>query len=191
MSVHHHITLQKLIKTRRSIFPDSYTQQEITPETLLRILECANTAPSHKLTQPWRFTVFRNKGLVRLADKLGSLYRENTPADRFLQKKYEATRNKVLQSGTVIAINIHYSGEIPEWEELAAVACAVQNLWLAAAAEGIGGYWSSPGTIKQMDKFLELSDNEACLGFFYMGYHDEPRHEANRTPVSDKIRWED
>ena len=186
-----HIHLQELIKQRRSIFPDSYLEQELSKETLLRILECANTAPTHKLTQPWRFTVFRGKGLAQLADKLASLYQQHTPADRFLQKKYDATKRKVLRSAAVIAINIHYSGEVPEWEELAATACAVQNLWLAASAEGVGGYWSSPGTIKHMHDFLGLSAHEACLGFFYMGYHNEAPRQANRAPVAETIRWEE
>lgn len=191
MTAHDSNSLQELIKNRRSIFPDSYTDRELSKETLLQLLECANTAPTHKLTQPWRFTVFRGDALIRLADKLASLYQENTPAALFLQKKYEATRRNVLRSAAVIAINIHYSGEVPKWEELAATACAVQNLWLAASAEGIGGYWSSPGSIKHMADFLALADGEECLGFFYMGYHAEPQRGANRTPVAEKIRWEE
>lgn len=191
MATHDSNALQHLIKHRRSIFPDSYTDRELSKDTLLRLLECANAAPTHKLTQPWRFTVFRGDALRRLADKLASLYQEHTPAERFLQKKHDATRRKVLRSGAVIVINIHYSGEIPQWEELAATACAVQNLWLAAAAEGIGAYWSSPGTIKHLGDFLGLGEDEACLGFFYMGYHEEPPREANRTPIAEKIQWEE
>ncbi len=183
--------MQHIIKNRRSIFPASYIDKEISKETLISLLDCANAAPTHKLTQPWRFSVFRGKGLQRLADKFAELYQENTPEALFLQKKYDITREKVLQSAAVIAINIHYSGDVPEWEELAATACAVQNLWLAASAAGIGGYWSSPGTISQLGDFLGLADNEKCVGFFYMGYHDEPDRDANRGPVADKIRWEE
>jgi|SRR5690606_3018193 len=191
MTTDKHNPLQELITNRRSIFPDRYTGREVSKETLIRLLECANTAPTHKLTQPWRFTVFRGEGRARLADKLASLYRENTAPEQFLPKKYEATRKKVLQSAAVIAIQIRYSGAVPQWEELAATACAVQNLWLAASAEGIGGYWSSPGAIKHMGGFLGLAEGEECLGFFYLGYHEEPPRDANRTPVADKITWEE
>lgn len=184
-------TIQYLINHRRSIFPSSYTAQEIPKDTLLRVLECANAAPTHKLTQPWRFTVFQGKGLPRLANQLADLYRQSTPEALFLQKKYDNTREKVLQSAAVIAIHVHYSGDVPEWEELAAVACAVQNLWLASSAAGIGGYWSSPGSIAQMGNFLGLTDNEQCIGFFYMGYHHETARVANRTSVTEKIKWED
>ncbi len=191
MSITDFEKIKHIIKTRRAVFPPHYTNREITKETLVDLLECANAAPTHKLTQPWRFSIFRGMGLPRLADKLAELYQKNTPPTLFLQKKYEVTREKVLQSGAVIAICVHYSGDVPEWEELAATACAVQNLWLASAAAGIGGYWSSPATAKQLGDFLGLAGSEECLGLFYMGYHHEPLRDAIRKPISERIRWEE
>src|SRR3546814_3842516 len=90
--------LNRVIRTRRSIFPRSYLRKEIPRSIIEEMLANATFAPSHKLTQPWKFRVFRKKGLERLAGELSRLYQENTPADRFLTTKYEATRNKVLQS---------------------------------------------------------------------------------------------
>lgn len=184
-------TIAQVIQSRRSVFPPSYIGREITKNTLTELLACANAAPTHKLTQPWRFVVFRERGLERLADQLASLYQAHTPEAQFLQKKYDNTREKALQSGAVIAIVVSYSGAVPQWEELAATACAVQNLWLASAAAGIGGYWSSPGTIKHIGDFLGLEAHEECLGFFYMGYHDDAPREGNRRPVEEKINWEE
>lgn len=184
-------SISQLIKQRRAIFPPSYTGREIPKALLVELLECANSAPTHKLTQPWRFVVFREGGLPRLADELAAQYKSNTPPPQFMQKKHENTREKVLRSGAVIAIVVSYSGAVPQWEELAATACAVQNLWLAAAAAGIGGYWSSPGTIRHMGDFLGLDENQECLGFFYMGYHEDAPRQGNRQPVADKIRWEE
>ncbi|MFC3199166.1 nitroreductase [Parapedobacter deserti] len=184
-------TLRQIIQNRRSIFPVSYTGQQINKETLVQLLECATAAPTHKLTQPWRFVVFREGGLLKLADQLANLYKAHTPPQQFLQKKYENTREKVLQSGAVIAIVTSYSGALPQWEELAATACAVQNLWLAASAAGIGGYWSSPGAINHMGDFLALEGNEECIGFFYLGYHNEPPRKAVRRPLAEKVKWEE
>lgn len=191
MSSTHFETIKQVINHRRAIFPASYTSQAIPKELLTELLDCADAAPTHKLTQPWRFVVFREGGLERLADQLATLYKAHTPPEQFLQKKFESTRDKVLRSGAVVAIVASYSGAVPQWEELAATACAVQNLWLAASAAGIGGYWSSPGTIKHIGDFLALAPNEECLGFFYMGYHNEPARTANRRPLVEKIRWEE
>lgn len=98
--------------------------------------------------------------------------------------------SKVVKSSCVIAINMKlHHDKLPEWEELAAVACSVQNMWLTATALNVGAYWSTPGTIKHLNDFLGLAPDEKCIGLFYMGYHaDEPR-EANRTPIEEKISW--
>jgi len=184
-------SLKQVIKQRRAIFPPSYLQKDIPKSLIIELLDCANMAPTHKLTQPWWFVVFKENGLVKLGDQLAELYKTHTPSQQFLQKKYENTREKVQQSGAVIAIVVSYSGGLPQWEELAATACAVQNLWLAASAAGIGGYWSSPGTVRHMRDFLGLGAHEECLGFFYMGFHNESPREASRTPILEKIRWEE
>ncbi len=191
MPLTHFETIKYIINHRRSIFPPSYTGQIISKNLLTELLDCANAAPTHKLTEPWRFVVFREQGLERLADQLALLYQTHTPPEQFLKKKLESTRDKVLRSGAVLAIVTSYSGAVPQWEELAATACAVQNLWLAASAAGVGGYWSSPGTINHIGDFLGLAANEECLGFFYMGYHDESPRDANRRPLAEKVRWEE
>lgn len=178
------------IKYRRSIFPPSYTDQEISKETLIALLECANNAPTHKRTEPWRFTVFRKQGLARLAEKMAELYRDSATEELFMQKKYDVTYDKITQSSAVLAIIVDYSGKVPGWEELAAVSCAVQNIWLAAAAKGIGSYWSSPTAVTdQLGEFLNLKESQRCLGLFYMGYHSEPDRESVRAPISEKITW--
>ena len=184
-------TIKDIINHRRAVFPVSYSDQEISKETLTELLSCADAAPTHKRTQPWRFVVFRGQGLLRLADQLADLYQTHTPPEQFLQKKMDSTREKVLKSGAVIAIVTAYSGAVPQWEELAATACAVQNLWLAASAAGIGGYWSSPGSIKHIGDFLGLDANEECLGYFYMGYHEESPRTPARSPLAEKVRWEE
>lgn len=183
--------IKHIIKQRRALFPPSYVPREIPKALLIELLECADMAPTHKLTEPWRFIVFRKDGLTKLADRLAELYKAHTPPDQFMQKKYETTRGKVMQSGAVIAIVTSYSGAVPQWEELAATSCAVQNLWLAASAAGIGGYWSSPGTVTHLGDFLSLGANEECLGFFYMGYHEETPRGASRKPLESKVRWEE
>ncbi|SHG10224.1 nitroreductase family protein [Pedobacter caeni] len=182
--------LSRIIKRRRSIFPVSYTAQEIPVELIRQILESANYAPTHKLTEPWRFTVFRNEGKMKLGAELARLYKATMPEHQFLQKKYDSILEKAAQANCIIALNAELHGDkIPEWEELAALACAVQNMALTAEALNIGAYWSSPGMIADLKEFLNLNDREKCFGLFYMGYHNEEPREAKRTPIEDKVKW--
>jgi nitroreductase len=183
-------TINHIIKSRRSIFPASYIEKEIPKEVIEAIVANANYAPTHKLTEPWRFTIFRKEGLDKLGKELAGLYKQHTSEEKFMQNKYDSMHSKVIKSSCVIAINmkVHHD-KLPEWEELAATACAVENMWLTATAYNVGAYWSTPGTIKHLNHFLGLADDEKCIGLFYMGYHtDEPR-EANRTPIEEKVKW--
>lgn len=80
---------------------------------------------------------------------------------------------------------------LPEWEEVAALSMAVQNMWLMCTAYGIGCYWSSPGLIKYTDEFFDFKEGETCLGFFYMGYYERDIPQSKRTPLEEKITWLD
>lgn len=182
-------TLTHLIKTRRSIFPATYISKEIPVEILTQILESANYAPTHKLTQPWRFVVIRKAAKARLGSLMAQVYQANA-GDKFLQKKYDSFLQKTAQADCILAVNVQFHPDkLPAWEEIAAVACAVQNIALTAHAHDVGGYWSSPGLIDQLGDFLQLAENEKCYGLFYLGYHDTPEAEAKRTPMADKISW--
>ncbi|WP_316800692.1 nitroreductase [Pedobacter frigidisoli] len=182
-------TIVKVIKERRSIFPASYIKKEIPVEVINQILETANYAPTHKLTQPWRFTVIRKGALAKLGEELGKLYKELVSPQNFLQKKYDSFAEKTDQADCIIAINMAVSGKIPEWEELAAVSCAVQNMALTAESLKVGAYWSSPPLIDGLGEFLGLKANEKCIGLFYMGYHNEQPWKSNRTSIEEKVTW--
>ncbi|PWJ55601.1 nitroreductase [Dyadobacter jejuensis] len=183
-------TITENIKSRRSIFPPSYTDQDITIDTIKAILENANYAPTHRRTEPWRFTVMKGEGLVRLAEFLRERYKNNTAPEAFSQARYEAAGEKVLKANCVIAIHMQpHPDQVPEWEEVAAVACAVQNMWLTATAYGIGAYWSSPGFLDEIGAFLNIPMDHKCLGLFYMGYSNAGDLEAKRTPIEDKTTW--
>jgi nitroreductase len=186
--------LNEIIRTRRAVFPPSFkTGEEIPDDVLHTILENANWAPTHKRTEPWRFIVFRKQGLFRLADWMIDDYLKHS-GEAFSEMKAKKIRQKILQSCAVIAIVMqrHEESGLPEWEEIAAVSCAVQNLWLSAHAHGLGGYWSTPGTINRIGKFLKLSIDQRCLGYFYLGIPNESDiAEGKREPVTDKIIWRD
>ncbi|MDA0196947.1 MAG: nitroreductase [Bacteroidetes bacterium] len=184
-------TLNEIIKGRRSVFPPDYLDKEIPDKVILELLENANWAPTHKLTEPWRFKVVKDEAKKRLGNFLAEKYKSSTPRGQFLQKKYNKLQYNSAKSGAVILICFQRDPEekIPEWEELASVAAAVQNLWLSCHAHGIGAYWSTPGVIKYMDEFAPLAKNEKCLGIFYMGYYKDVGKTSNRNPIQGKMEW--
>lgn len=183
-------TLQT-IKYRRAVFQASFTEQPVDRQDILTILDAADSAPTHKRTQPWRFVVFREDGLQRLGAELSRIYQEVTPREKYSAQTEKNMGAKATLSQAAIAIIVNYSGDVPEWEEVAATACAVQNMWLAAHSIGLGGYWASPGLIEHIGPFLNLAPNQRCLGFFYLGYHASEDRQAVRSPLTEKIRWEE
>ena len=161
--------LKNIIETRRSTFPKSYSTEEIKEDVLTEILNSATFAPNHKRTKPWRLKVFREEEKNQLGEKLAEIYKQTTNPQSFLEKKYGDISDKVSKSNVIITICVNFSGLIPEWEEIAATAMAVQNMYLTATAHEIGCYWSTPGMIDHLNEFLNLDENQKCIGLFYLG----------------------
>lgn len=166
--------LSQIIKGRRSRFPRDYNGEPIDPEVLKEILDSANYAPNHKRTRPWRFQVFQGEEKIKMGERLAEVYKEITNPQVFLEKKYKDISNKWAQSDAVVSIVVNYSGLVPQWEEIAAVAMAVQNMYLTASAAGVGAYWSSPALKDHMGPELKMEENQYCLGFFFMGSLSKP-----------------
>ena len=161
--------LKEIIESRRSIFPKDYTGEEIEQKILDEILRSATFAPNHKRTKPWRFKIFKGEEKSRLGEKLAEIYKNTVAPQHFLEKKYLNISEKATKANVIVTISVNFSGLLPEWEEIAATAMAVQNMYLTCTTHGIGSYWSSPGMIKHLDEFLNLEENQKCYGLFYIG----------------------
>ena len=125
---------------------------EVAPELLARLLEAAHQAPSVGLMQPWRFIRITRPALreaihglveeerLRTAEVLGER------SDEFMRLKVEGIRDcaELLVVALMEGREAHVFGRrtLPEMD-LASLACAIQNLWLAARAEGLGMGWVS------------------------------------------------
>ncbi|HMH21266.1 MAG TPA: nitroreductase [Puia sp.] len=182
-----------LLRSRRSSFPDQFEKGRIIPDDIIwQLLENANWAPNHKHTEPWRFTVFAGEGRKKFAEFQAARYKENA-GTKFRQDKYEKLLTNPGNCSHIIAIILKRSTEIaiPEMEEIAAVACAVQNIWLSAEAYGLGGYWSTGGITYDpaAGPFLGLQGDDRLMGFFYLGYAAIPSVKGTRRPVQDKTIW--
>lgn len=184
-----------LIRYRRSIQPKDYTDRLVQREMVERVLTNATWAPSHGLTQPWRFTVYGGAGRERLSHFLGEEYTRTTPPEKFLQKKFENMTQRPLQSTVVIGLGMERdpSGKINERDELMAVACAVQNMYLTCTAYGLGAFWATGGPLigDGMRKFMGLSETGLALGLFYMGYPKGEWPTSHRRPLEMVATWVD
>lgn len=183
------MNIYESINKRRSVYPPSYTNERIDKEVLERILATANWAPTHRRTEPWRFQVFQGDAKMKLGEEVVRLSEASNP--NIAAFKLKKTAQKFEQTPVVMAIVLHRDPKesLPEWEEVAAVAMAVQNMWLAATAEGLGAYWSSPEISSELKGFLQLETNEKCLGLFYMGKINEVVEGTRDTPIQAKVKW--
>ena len=185
--------INDLIKSRRSTKPRLFNGDKIDDKIVWQILENANWAPNHGLTQPWKYKVFSSSGLEKLALFQASWYQKNTPKDKFKPEKYERMKTNILKSSHVIVICMERqeSAKIPEIEEIEAVACSVQNMALTAAAYEICSFWGSGGLTytEELKEFLGLKEKDKCLGYLYLGYSDTPTTQSRRNPIEEKVEW--
>lgn len=184
--------INKLIHSRYSVFTDQFEPgKRIPDDIILQILENANRAPTHKRTEPWRFTIFTGDGLQLLAEKQAAIYKEYA-GEKFKQQKYEKLLVTPQLCSHVIAIGMkRHSSEVPEIEEIAAVACAIENIYLTVTAYGLGGYLSTGGIIymEQAKPFFNLEPADKLVGFFYLGYIRIPFTPSKRNSIEEKTRW--
>ncbi len=166
----------------------------IDRETLERLFEAANWAPSHGLTEPWRFIVFQGNAKKQLAEAICSTMadegQDTLPGDDPRRAKIAL---KTDTAPVVVAIVCQPSTKpnIVEMEEIESTAMAVQNLHLACRALDLAGFWSSGKKAfhPKMASFLELEAPARCLGFFYIGYPANEWPIGQRRPYQEKVIW--
>lgn len=186
--------INQLMRSRRSVFPKDYNGQVVPGEVIRQMLENANWAPTHKLTEPWRFTVFCGEGLKKLAAFQSECYKQITEAKgTFQQDRYVSLQTKPMESSHIIAIGMKRDAgkRLPEWEELGAVFCAVQNMYLTATAYGVGCYLSTGGVtnFEEAKPFFGLGTDDKLCGFLHVGMPKGVLPEGRRKPVEDKVMW--
>ena len=185
--------ITEIIKNRRTIYPQFYSSRKVHKEIIEHLLQNATWAPTHGMTQPWRFKVFIEESRKTLSDALSMLYKELTPTENFREDKFAKMQARPFQASAVIVAYMKRGDnpKIPEIEEISSVACAIQNLCLTATAYGIGSFWSTPKIIytKEMNNFLKISDEDKCLGIIYLGYPNDEWPKGQRKPIEYLTEW--
>lgn len=181
----------QILENRRSIRPGEFEPTQLDRSTIDRLIHAANQAPSHRKLYPWRFIVFdTDEAKTKLGEHMAAKQAEHS-SNPVPEVKLNITKRRPTQCSCVIAIVMNPDTEkLPYWEEVAATASAVQNMWLAITAEGLGGYWSSPGSIiKNSSEFLNLNEQEECLGFMLIGKPTVEPKPIERPEAPSKVRY--
>ena len=151
----------------------------VDPAVLQRLLEAAHQAPSVGLMQPWRFLRITDPALRQAIQGLVEEERQrtaealNTRAEEFLRLKVEGIRDcgELLVAALMDGREPHVFGRrtLPEMD-LASVSCAIQNLWLAARAEGLGMGWVSIFDPVALARLLAMPDGAKPVAILCLGH---------------------
>jgi nitroreductase len=186
--------LNQIIENRRSIFPQQYTGERVDDAVVKKILENANWAPTHRLTEPWRFFVYTKDGLKTLAVAQANVYKHVTQADgTFKEERYQNLLTKPLQSSHIIVVALKRDERraVPDIEEVGAVFCAIQNMHLTATAYGVGAYLSTGGItyFEEAKEVFGLDQEDKLIGFFNIGMPAKVNIKGKRTSIDEKVLW--
>ncbi|MFC0284285.1 5,6-dimethylbenzimidazole synthase [Camelimonas abortus] len=186
--------LWRAILGRRDV-RNEFTPRPVPDETLARILAAAHCAPSVGLSQPWNFVVVRDEAKRRQVHDLFS--RANAEAaymfDGPRQALYRSLKLEGILTaplGICVTCDRSRGGKVvlgrthqPD-VDLYSVACAIQNLWLAARAEGLGVGWVSIFDPEELKPLLGIPRDIVVMAWLCVGYVDElfvsPELEARR-----------
>jgi 5,6-dimethylbenzimidazole synthase len=150
----------------------------VAPELLARLLEAAHQAPSVGLMQPWRFIRITDPALrshiqeqveqerIRTAEALGER------SDDFMKLKVEGISDcaEVLVAALMEGREQHIFGRrtLPEMD-MASLSCAIQNLWLASRAEGLGMGWVSLFEPQALAELLGIPEGAKPVAILCLG----------------------
>ena len=174
--------IYKVIAERRDM--RHFLPTPIAPELLTKLLQAAHHAPSVGLMQPWRFIRISDTNLrktihaqvneerIKTAQAIGE-YETTARMAEFMRLKVEG----ILDCGEVLVATLcdhrekHIFGRrtLPEMD-MASVSCAIQNLWLAARAEGIGMGWVSLFDPAKLSQLLNIPDGAKPIAILCLGY---------------------
>ncbi len=184
-------SINTIVQKRRSIYPYQYEAGAKVDDAIIwQILNNANCAPNHKKTAPWRFTVFSGEGLQYFASLQVSLYKKHHGEENKI--KIQKLADYPLMASHVIAIGLKRTeGKLPEIEEVLAVGCAIENMYLTATAHGLGCYLTTGGItyMEEAKKHFDLDDNDKLIGFFYVGKIKDQPAQIQRGDIHEKVKW--
>ncbi|MCN4145214.1 MAG: 5,6-dimethylbenzimidazole synthase [Thiohalomonas sp.] len=199
----------KSIYLRRDV-RGQFKPDPIPDDVLARIIKAAHHAPSVGFMQPWNFLLIKN---AQTKKKIHDIFlnANDEAADMFDSEQGEIYRQLKLEGilesplNMVITCDRDLAGPVvvgrthDKSMDLFSSVCAIQNLWLAARAEGVGVGWVSIFNKKALKQALKLPTSVTPVGYLCIGYVDhfyaKPELQAagwrDRLPVEDLICFDE
>ncbi|MVO99065.1 5,6-dimethylbenzimidazole synthase [Paenibacillus lutrae] len=185
----------KVIYTRRDV--RTFRSDPIPDDTVMNLLSAAHHAPSVGFMQPWNFVLVTSdevkQRLAWAADKERralAIHYEGERQDQFLELKIQGIKQAPLTvcitcDPTRGGSHVLGRNSIPETDMLS-VACAIQNLWLAACAEGLAAGWVSFYKKNDVRDILEIPPHIDPIALISIGYTDQYPDK----PILESTGWE-
>ncbi|MFB4197548.1 nicotinate-nucleotide--dimethylbenzimidazole phosphoribosyltransferase, partial [Streptomyces carpaticus] len=185
--------VHRLMREPRDV-RDGFLSDPIPHEVLLRVLESAHTAPTSGHAQPWDFVIIRSAEtrtqVHELAVRQHDAYAKSLPKGRAKQFK-ELKTDAILRTPVNIVVTAdptrggRHATHPQQRPQLApySSALAVENLWLAARAEGLGVGWVSFYDERELVRTLDLPEHLEIVAYLCIGYVDAFAEETEPVPA--------
>jgi 5,6-dimethylbenzimidazole synthase len=187
--------IYRLIRSRRDI--RQFAPDPIPPEALLRILEAAHHAPSVGFMQPWNFILITSPHLRAQVKALFEEINEGEAHRVTGQSRQQLYRSLKLEGLLESPLNIAVTCDrrrgrpfvlgrspVPD-TDVYSTCLAIQNMWLAACAEGVGIGWVSILDYGKVERLLGLPEGVQLIAYLCVGF---PR-EFRARPMLEEVGW--
>lgn len=182
--------VHEAIEARVSV--KEYSDEPVPRENIERLLELANVAPNHRMTQPLEYRVMGDAAKRAYADALAG--RKTAKIDD--PEVARAVREKVLgrhmrvPAMIGVLVDVAEDPEIQE-EDYATAFMAIQNLSLAATGMGLGTHIKTGAVMGEpsLRAALDVGNAQRLVAVVFLGPPAEVPEPKPRTPASEKTRW--
>ena len=162
--------VDEAIRSRRTL--KAFTPEPVGQDVVRELLDLAVLAPNHHETEPWRFWVVGSETLERLVEATGDI--------------------KLRRSPTAVVVGMQRSDDLHQAEEdYAAIACAVQNVMLAARGRELASFWRTPGVLDRpaFAETVGIPADVRPVGVLHLGFPAEPFPETPDRRAEPFTHW--
>lgn len=164
-----HLDILETIKTRRSV--REFTDESVAQETLKKVLEAGQWAPSGLNNQPWRFVIIEKK---EVAEKLAQF----------------TTYSHIIKSAqVVIAVFLEKEVMYDRTKDVLSIGACIQNMLLEAHSLGLGSCWLGEilNQREAVERFLSVPESYELMAVVCLGHPAKKERRSHRQPLTDLV----